>query len=310
MKKTYTITSETFAKIFGTQEKNLPEFIKDAIKKADFRYEKVEGKELEEAILRIIKTLDSKDIKIAGSHRQIDWEKGWKENLRAFKKNDYDLQQLVPKFVKKKEIIRFQGNFIFPKSKLFETDFVTILRYYLFSKYYKGVETLYEFGAGTGLNLVAAAEILPNIKLVGLDWANATIDIINALKKKLGINISAKKFNLFKPDKSYFLNKDSAILTVGTLEQLGKNFEPFISYLLENKPKICLHMETLDELYDQDNLLDYLAVKYLEKRNYLQGFLPYLKKLEKENKVKIMEIRRTFGSFYHEGYTYIVWRPI
>ena len=210
----------------------------------------------------------------------------------------------------KGEYNRLQGNLIKVESNSFEGDFVNIIRLYLFNKYYKNIATLYEFGAGTGVNLVAAAEIFPKMKLVGLDWANSSMEMSNSLKDKLKINISGKRMDLFNPDEKYNLDRDSAVLTIGTLEQLGENFKPFINYLLKNKPKICIHLETLYEIYNQNNLLDFLAVKYLEKRKYLIGFLPFLKKLEKEKKIKILEVKRTFGSFYHEGYTYTVWKPI
>lgn len=308
--KTFNLTTKSFAKIFNTQDYNLPLLAQQAIKKANFKFKKVEGKQYDQAILRIIKTLDSKTLKIAGPKRQADWEKGWEENLALFKQGKHDLNQLIPKFVKKGEYIRFQGSLIDPESESFETDFVSVMRYYLFDKYYKKINTLYEFGAGTGLNLVAASEIFPKMKLVGLDWANSSVDIISALKKKLNINIDGVRFDLFNPDKKYQLDRSYAILTIGTLEQLGKNFKPFINYLLINKPKICIHMETIYELYNQDNLLDFLAIKYLEKRNYLRGFYPLLKNLQRSGKIKILEVRKTFGSFYHDGYTYIVWKPV
>lgn len=307
---TQNLTSKSFGNVFDTKGNALPVLVEQTIKKANFKYNKVDGKKYDEAILKVIKTLDSQALKISGPDRLHDWEKGWEENLQAFKRSKYDLNQLIPKFVKEDAYIRFQGNFIEPQSDSFETDFVTVIRYYLYDKYYKNLDTLYEFGAGTGLNLIAASEMFPEMKLVGLDWTNSSIKIINSIKKRLNINISGERFDLFNPDKNYRLNKNSAILTIGALEQLGQNFKPFINYLLRSKPKICINLETLYEVYDQNNLLDYLAMKYLEKRNYLRGFLPYLKNLEAKKKISILEIRRTFGSFYHDGYTYIVWRPI
>lgn len=310
MIKNYNLDFKSFAKIFNTKENNLSFLVKQAIKKANFKYQIIEGKERDEAILNVIKTLDSSVLKTSGPHRQDDWESGWKENLQEFNQGMYELNQLIPKFVKKDTYIRFQGNFIKPESDSFETDFVTVMRYYLFNKYYKNIKTLYEFGAGTGLNLVAASVMFPEMKLVGIDWAGSSIEIINSLKKKLDIKISGKRMDLFNPDEKYSLDKKSAILTIGTLEQLGEDFKPFINYLLKNKPGVCIHFETLYESYNPNNLLDYLAIKYLEKRNYLRGFLPYMKNLEVKKKIRILEIRRTFGSLYHDGYTYIVWRPI
>jgi len=296
--------------MFGVDIKQLPPLVKRTIKKSNFRYRIIDGREYDEAILRILKTLFSDTIKVTGPHRLLDWEKGWEENLQKFTASNYDLHQLVPKFVKKGEYIRFEGHFIKTESDSFETDFVTIMRYFLFTRYFKEINTLYEFGAGTGLNLVAASEIFPNMKLVGLDWVQSSVDIVSALQKKLHIPISGKKFDLFNPEKNYLLDKNAGVLTIGTLEQLGSNFEPFIRFLLANKPKICIHIETTYELYNQDNLFDYLAVKYLEKRNYLRGFLSFLQKLEQNKVVKILDVRRTFGSFYHDGYTYIVWKPL
>lgn len=309
-KKTNNLTSESFAKIFNEKEDSLPLLAIQAIKKTNFRYKIVEGKEYEQAILKILKTLDSQTLKTSGPHRLREWEKGWKEHLLGFKQNNQDLNNLIAKWGMSDRYIRLHGELIKPQSDSFENDFVTVIRYYLFAKYYKNINTLYEFGVGTGLNLVAASEIFPKMKLVGLDWAQSSVDIINALEESLNINISGKRFDLFNPDEKYLLDKNSAILTIGTVEQLGENFKPFMNYILENKPEVCIHLETLYETYDKDNLLDYLATKYLEKRKYLRGFLPYLKNLEAEKKVKILEIRRTFGSFYHEGYTYTVWKPI
>lgn len=306
--KVHTISEKMFADMFGVDIKHLPSLTKKAIKQSNFRYQIIDSREYDEAILRILKTLFSDTVKTAGPHRLLDWEKGWGENLQDFTESNYDLHQLIPKFVKKGEYIRFQGHFIKTESDSFETDFVTVMRYFLFIRYFKEINTLYEFGAGTGLNLVAASEIFPNMKLVGLDWAQSSVDIVSALQKKLHIPISGKKFNLFNPEKNYLLDKNAGVLTIGTLEQLGSNFEPFIRFLLANKPQVCIHIETIYEVYNQDNLFDYLAAKYLEKRNYLQGFLSFLQKLEKKKIVKILDVRRTFGSFYHDGYTYIVWR--
>jgi hypothetical protein len=69
-------------------------------------------------------------------------------------------------------------------------------------------------------------------------------------------------------------------------------------------------METTYELYDQDDLFDYLSAKYLEKRGYLNGFLGRLKVLESEGAIEILGTHRTFGSLFHDGYTLLVWKPL
>lgn len=90
---------------------------------------------------------------------------------------------------------------------------------------------------------------------------------------------------------------------------LGKNFSSFLTFLLEKQPSICINIETLYELYNQNSLFDYVAVKYIEKRNYLQGYLFCLRKLQKQKKVEIINIQKTFRNLYHDGYSFVVWRP-
>ena len=61
----------------------------------------------------------------------------------------------------------------------------------------------------------------------------------------------------------------------------------------------------------QDKILDYLSVKYSKKRNYLDNYYNYLKKLEKNKIIKIIEVKKSyFGSFYINGYSIIVWKFI
>ena len=87
---------------------------------------------------------------------------------------------------------------------------------------------------------------------------------------------------MFSPDYQLNIDESSAVFTIGALEQLGTNFEPFLQYLLEKQFRICINIETIYELYNQSSLFDYLAVRYLERRGYLQGYLVRLKQLEEE----------------------------
>jgi len=65
----------------------------------------------------------------------------------------------------------------------------------------------------------------------------------------------------------------------------------------------------LAEYYDENKLFDYAALKYHRKRNYLDGFLTRLREMEREKAIEIVATRRTgFGSLYHEGYMYVIWK--
>ena len=73
---------------------------------------------------------------------------------------------------------------------------------------------------------------------------------------------------------------------------------------MDKSPDICVHLEPIDELLDETKLIDKLSIDYFRKRNYLNGFLPYLEELEKENKIEIITKQRIYsGSYFIEGHS-------
>lgn len=128
----HTLTVEDFADIFKTSIDAIPSVCKELIARSDFRYEILRGVEKNEVISRVFKTLHSDSLKVAGPHRRQDWETGWAENLKDFLHNTKDLNQLIPRFVRQKEVVRFRDEYILPADANFETSFVRVLRYYLF----------------------------------------------------------------------------------------------------------------------------------------------------------------------------------
>src|SRR3990167_6547758 len=222
------LNAKEFAKIFKTTENKLPDLAKKVIRTSDFSYRNTDQETEKKAIIKTVETLLDPTVKVSGPQRKKDWERGWLENFNNFEKMNSSVKELIPKFVRKEPLIRLLGRFIETSSDDFETNFVKVLRYYLFSRYFRYCENIYEFGVGTGLNLVATSELFPNKKLIGLDWAKATCKIIKAINEKLGLSIACKVFNLFEPDPLFRLEKKSAVFTIGTLEQLGEEFRPFI----------------------------------------------------------------------------------
>jgi hypothetical protein len=251
------------------------------------------------------------DKKKSGPEYQNIWEKGWQENLDLFKSSG-NISDLIPKFVRKSEFVRFQGSWISPEDPNFETNFVELLREVIFRKFFSNSPAIWEVGSGTGLNLVHLSRIFPEKDLVGCDWTNSSIDIISELNKHLGLNIKGHLFDLFSPNLELIrsINSDSGLLTIGTLEQSGENFHAFLDFVLASPFKTVVHLETNYELYDKSCLFDYLAVRYIEKRNWLKGYFAALRELEHDGKIKIIDERKTFGSFFHDGYTYTVWEKI
>ena len=83
-----------------------------------------------------------------------------------------------------------------------------------------------------------------------------------------------------------------------------------MEYLLEQAPRLCISLEPLVELYNEEDQLDRLAIQFHKKRGYLENYLTSLQELELEHRLKITRIHRMhFGAFYDESYTFVVWEP-
>ena len=287
------LQQQDFEVLFGEPRESLFQECRELVDRLDFRYEILHGPSREEVFLRVLKTLEQ-HLEAAGSHRKQRWENGWAENLSDFQNAGYDLAALAPKFVRPHEIIRLRGEYIRPYSHQFEANFVKVLRHWMFEKWFRSVDYIYEFGCGTGHNLVDAAFLFPGRLLYGLDWSQASQAILRLLKEKHGFNIVGREFNMLEPDETFSLNPQSGVLTVGAMEQLGCKYHEFLNYILAQRPQICVHVETMYELYDQTVLFDYVAAKYLEKRNYLKGFLGTLEALERDGEIQILGTFRTF----------------
>lgn len=276
-------------------------------------YRKVTAEERDAALLRSLEFLAS-TIESSGVSYLAKWERGWAENLAEFEALEagQDVSASIsPKFVRKNQPVKLRGEWIMPKFPDFEKDWVHVLRDVLAKSYFENIGALYEFGAGTGHNLVHLSQLLPAARLFGYDWSINSVNLQKGLAKRAGIPLQAERLDLFDP-KGFRMKSEpsgSALLTVGTVEQLGTNYQRFLNLVRDSGFGIVVHIETTYELYDPMNLVDYLSMRYLEKRNWSRGYFAELAALEREGALEILEQGRTFGSFFHEGYTLTVWRP-
>lgn len=301
---------EDFATLFGTTVDALPEACLAMIARYDLRYRPIKGEERDRVLLDVLKRIESGQFSTAGKDGRPRWEKGWEENLQSFKKQGKDLSNLVPKYIRPFQPVRLYRNYVMPVDENFELNWYEIFRQWLFRTYFKDVETIYEFGCGSGFNLAALATLYPKKQFYGLDWATASRDIVNELATTFGWKMKGLLFDFFSPDENVKIEDNSAVLTIGALEQTGRDYEPFLQFLLKTSPMLCLHVEPIVEWYDENHLIDYAAIKFHKKRNYWEGFPNRLKELESEGKVEILKTKRShFGSLYLEGYSQLVWRP-
>ena len=296
------------AKLFGATQKEITDTCGTILSAEDFRFVVIDKEEEEKTLLEVMKTIDS-PLSISGKNRQNDWENGWAENLQAFIKSNYDLSSLTPKYMHKFNVRRLFSRYIRPLDSNFEVNFYTAYRHFLFKKYLSNYEHLYEFGCGTGYNLVIMAQIFPHKNITGLDWATSSTHLVNAIASQYGYRLKGRRFDFFNPDYSLEVADNSAFITLNSLEQLGNDHDKFIEFILHKRPEICINSEPILELYDQNNLFDYLASKYHNKRNYLNNYLSALKKYEHEGVIEILKVQRVHsGNIFHDAYSYIVWK--
>lgn len=311
MNDVLTLTVQDFAKAIGTTPEDIPDRLQRLIRNYDFRYENLTLAERDQVILRVLRRIDSGELTQVGDHRKDIWEKGWEENLDAFGAEQFSPDTLIPRFLRPEPIVRWQGDFVRSLNPRFEFHYHDVQRQWLFLRYMAEAETVYEFGSGSGYNLVGLAELSPRTRFVGLDWAESAVDLMNRVGQTHKLNVTGRRFDFFHPDDTVPMGSGDVALTIAALEQVGPRHEDFLQFLLRKRPRLVIHMEPILELYAPGSLVDYLAVQFHTKRHYLSGLLPRLRELEAERRIEILRVHRTgFGSLFHETYNHIIWKPL
>jgi hypothetical protein len=194
---------------------------------------------------------------------------------------------------------------------MFELNYYTVYRQFLFSTFLEPFDSIYEFGCGTGYNLAIMNSLFPGKRIMGLDWAESSVNIADALGTRLNAPISGQRFDYFQPDYDLEIPANSAVITLNSLEQIGGDYQAFLDFILAKKPALCINAEPILEMYDDNNLIDYLAIRYHKLRNYLCGYYGALKLLEAQGRIRIVSAQRVpVGNYFHEGYSFIVWHVI
>jgi trans-aconitate methyltransferase len=296
-----------FAEVFGDAPSP---YLAGRIERYDFRYRTLTPRERDGWLRVVTEALLGPPLERAGDERIARWEAGWGENLTELGKV-FDPAALVPRYFGKYGVVRWLQNYIAPLQPQFEQNSLAVIQDWLFDKYARTAPAIYEFGCGTGHNLLRARDANPTATLWGLDWAKSSQAIIGSLNRLgIGGDLRGEHFNFFEPDQALSLVPDAVVYTSAALEQTSGRFPVFIDWLRAQSPALCLHIEPISEVLDESNLLDYLSIRYFEKRNYLSGFVTYLRRLERDGLIDIHLVRRTYiGSLFIDGYSVVVWSP-
>ena len=302
------VTSNLLSKLFKTNNSEIRLFCLNSLKKKiTFKY--LDKKKEKDLIKKLIKKIAIDSQKVGAKVRKRVWYKGWKETLDlVVKKRE---KSYLPKYLslQKNNIFRLNGKFVKSK-KNFEIQMLNIYRNWYFQKYFNLVDNIYEFGVGTGHNLIALSKLFPKKVLYGSDFVSPSIKILKKIKKDKNIDLKFFIFDMEKPNKNLKIQKNSAVYTSGAIEQLSGRIENFVNFLIKNKPKIVLHSEPILQFYKSNNQVDALGKIFHLKRSYTSNLYTLLSKYEKEGKINIIKkLKSPFGSLMMEGYSLIVWKP-
>ena len=157
---------EDIAKTFDVPLHALPPVCLEYLARCDMRFRYLRGHEREHTIMKVLRVLNQ-PLEVSGPARKAQWESGWSENLEGFIQSGFDLTELLPKYYKPGEIMRWNGDYLLPFESNFEVQFFTVLRLWLFNEYFRTVSHVYEFGCGTGHNLVVLRKLFPEKHLIG-----------------------------------------------------------------------------------------------------------------------------------------------
>lgn len=300
---------DDFARAFGASVNETALFAEEA-SKYDLGWRRLTKAERDAAILTVLQRLDG--FTKVGAHRHDIWTDSWEETRQRYLSSDRSIEALDPPFMGATPIIRLDGDYAMPRDAAFEHYWFRVYRHWLFKKFIgPDVQRFLEFGCGSGFNLATIGKLRPDLELTGLDWAQPAVDLVDQIAEDHDLTLKGRRFDYFNLDKSVDIGPGAVIGTFCSLEQTGTRFRDFFDWIMEAKPNLVISMEPGIENYDTDDLFDYLGWRYVTHREYLNGYFAAVREAAAAGRVEILHDRRPgFGSFFHEGYSTIVWRPL
>ncbi len=260
----------------------------------------------DEAAIQGLETLKRKWSKVDDAERADVWQKGWMEAFDQYHRDG----TLVAGFTNPTTLVNVEGTYFGPFDPNFEVNFQALIRTMILEEYFGECTTFVEFGAGTGINLLAAALKLPSARIIGSDFVPAAVDLHKAIATRTGLPIESYVFDMRDPSNPEQFPAGSSVLTYGSVEQLGNNFRPFLNFLLKIRPKVVVHVETDSSFLLNGNLPDFISKWYAELRGYPDQLQSHLSAMEREKLIRVITAERSIA---HPGLTpgnnIIVWVP-
>ncbi|MCH8197557.1 MAG: class I SAM-dependent methyltransferase [Proteobacteria bacterium] len=306
------ITPEQMSEIIGVPPPAL-ELMPAVFPFPSLGYRILRGPKRDRVVRNVLDLVAEGKLRAAGANDPANWRRGWGRIRDIVRDEGVSLETLSPQYHKPLPACRLGGDYVESDDPLFEFKLSVTVRKALLGHFLKDHGKIVEFGCGTGLNLFILAQLFPDKELIGCDWVAPSLEMLGEIAASLDRPIGGCVFNMLDlaGGDDVPLAPDTAVVTALAMEQLGKDFLPFLGFLLDRKPAFCLHIEPLVELYDNDDAADAAAIRYHRYRNYLEGYVPALRALAADGTIEIISERRVkFGNMFHDQYSTLAWRPL
>ncbi len=257
--------------------------------------------------------IETTDFRSVGGEASDIWERGWGEVAERVGQGPVTVDALRPQYFRDERHFRLNGRYVEAVEPRVEYRLSIAVRRILLNHYLADVPSVVELGCGTGLNILLLAGSFAQMRLVGCDWAGASQRILSAMERQFPGRIEGKRLNMLTMEGADDLSigGDDTVLTVHAMEQLSGNWQACLDFIMAARPRMCLHIEPLLELYDAGDPADARMIRYHRKRGYLHGYLPAVQRLAEQGQAKILELRRTaFSGVHHEAYSVLAWQPL
>lgn len=287
--------------------RDFPDNLANQFKNINTNYQSTTKDEAEEYILDTIRQMHLPMARRNREENLLAWEKGWGENYEAFRADGSE-RSLKPKYFRPSKFFRFEKKIIRPENPNIEYDLLRIVRHLFFIQYFQDFDNIYEIGCGSCQNIFALGKLFPEKNIIGMDWTKASVKIAQLIHERCFKNVSGIRFDMLNPSESVEFEPNSVVFTLHAMEQIGENFEKLLSFLIRKKPSLVFHFESIVELFEKDNLYDYLATMYCNRRDYLNGYLNALKERAKNNEIRIIDIHRPMIGGIHHDASAVVWQ--
>lgn len=306
-----TFADSNFRRMLGLDDgAPLPTGFEDDLAALDSRHRDATPAEREAYVLMLLKRMAEPSSRRTPEENLAAWERGWSENLALIERDGVTEASLTPRYNRPKRYLRCEGRLLVCENPHLEHALFRHMRAIVFERWLRPFDGVIEIGCGSGQNVLALAKAFPEKRIGGFDWTAASNRIVARIGEAVGRPIEARRFDVTAPPDDLTLAPSTALLTVHALEQIGERHDGFVDFVLRARPALVVNVEPVLELYDHDDLLDYLAWSYSVRRDYLAGYYTRLRQLEGEGRVEIVALQRTrLGGEIHEGNTLLIWRP-